>query len=180
MTETISVFWWIFLFTTWEFDRKHQSPSTHYCWINNEHFKLKTLYNTQISPVLLRRQNERNINQSCCQLLDSNLSQMDLKQSNTCSLCSPNTSDDYLCAIWHCPPVQRFWKELTNKQANIMTDCFQSLLPLCYTGKLTATHLNYIVTDLSTRSASSCPGCKSRRKYIRVQSTSFIIIHLSG
>lgn len=80
---------------------------------------------------------EISINHACCQLLDSNVSQMVFSQSNTCSLCSLNTSDDYLCAIWHCPPLHHFWKEITNKQSNILDCCTKLSTSLCLAGSRT-------------------------------------------
>uniref|UniRef100_A0A3Q3FG90 SPRY-associated domain-containing protein n=1 Tax=Labrus bergylta TaxID=56723 RepID=A0A3Q3FG90_9LABR len=60
--------------------------------------------------------------------------QMELSDTNNCSVCPPNTLDDYMHAIWHCPPIQQFWNQITTKLSLIL-NCRVPLSPsLCILG----------------------------------------------
>lgn len=125
------------------------------------------------------------INHACCQLLDLNLSQLDLSQSNTCPLWSPHTSDDYLCSICPRPPVKHFWKDINNKQSNILDYCLQLSPSLCLPGDHTAVVLNHLamVTLLVLTVAKECilPDWKNRKKMKPHKMKWFYdIINLSG
>lgn len=106
------------------------------------------------------------INQTCCRVLDLNLFQMSLLQSNTCSLCSPNTLDDCLCAIWHRPTTEHFSKEITNKQSNILDFCIHIFVSLRVPDDHTAasahrlTAVTLIPLTVAKRNAAS--GCMKR------------------
>lgn len=61
---------------------------------------------------------------------------MGLTGSNTCTHCTFNTTDHYFHAIWVCPPVQQFWKEITTK-LSLFFGCSIPLSPsLCILGDL--------------------------------------------
>lgn len=60
---------------------------------------------------------------------------MGLGNSDRCTNCSLNAQDSYLHALWLCPPVLKFWTDVTNK----LTEFFKTrilLLPLlCLLGE---------------------------------------------
>ncbi len=65
--------------------------------------------------------------------------------SETCSHCSQNCPDTYIYATWHCPPIKRFWKDVTESLSCLLS-CRIPLSPLlCLLGYLST--LNQEITN---------------------------------
>lgn len=101
---------------------------------------------------------------------------MGLSDSSHCSLCPPNTLDDYIHAIWHCPPIQHFWKEFTD-ELSLILDCRIPLFPsLCLLGDSSSVtipnhNMKVIVIALTVAKKTILPNWKSRKKWITMDIT---------
>ena len=52
-------------------------------------------------------------------LTNHKLFRMGLSPNNTCPICTTSI-DDYMHAMWHCPPIQAFWSEVVNRLSEIL------------------------------------------------------------
>jgi len=67
-------------------------------------------------------------------LTQHKLFKMGLSKSNKCEHCNLNVQDDYFHAIWSCPPVIKFWREITGKLSEYLKCNIPANPSLCLLG----------------------------------------------
>ena len=74
---------------------------------------------------------------------------MGLTGSDICTECTLNKPNDYFHALWLCPPIQHFWREVTTRLSQFL-GCYVPLSPsICILGNLEI--LNTGPTQTTTR-----------------------------
>uniref|UniRef100_A0AAR2JYN7 Reverse transcriptase zinc-binding domain-containing protein n=1 Tax=Pygocentrus nattereri TaxID=42514 RepID=A0AAR2JYN7_PYGNA len=68
--------------------------------------------------------------------------QMGLAQSNICTHCTANVTDNYLHAIWDCRPVQMFWHRICTDLSTWLKCCIPTSPRLCILGDISELDAN--------------------------------------
>ena len=93
---------------------------------------------------------------------------MGFSQNNTCSLC-PNSVDNYIHALWHCPPIHNFWSEVTNRLSEMLSLSIPTSPTIALLGDLSSLHISkqhisFLLTSLTIAKKTILLNWKDRTK----------------
>lgn len=110
--------------------------------------------------------------------------QMGMTASQTCSHCTVNVPDNYLHAVWHCPPVNKFWHIVCNDLSAQVGYTITATPSFCLLGDLTditsdKAESRMLITSLSIAKKTILINWKSKQHLHIAQYRNLLLDHTS-